>query len=160
MMTTFLATFMMQLIPEPSECPLHIVIAQGFFEMNYVNRKDPPSSGIVLNLWNWFSRFYVLGLYDLGWGLIRTQAIQFQNYTYVLWCHSLHFHIYMGLWPFRAEICCQPMLKHNNTDHFIGEICILCKQNGEICKSFAKLLCISISFSITTAICVRGCEEF
>ena len=66
MMTTFLATFMMQLIPEPSDCPLHIVIAQGFFEMNYVNRKDPPSSGIVLNLSNWFSRFYVLGLYDLG----------------------------------------------------------------------------------------------
>ena len=65
MMTTFLATFMMQLIPEPSDCPLHNVIAQGFFEMNYVNRKDPPSSGIVLNLSNWFSRFYVLGLYDL-----------------------------------------------------------------------------------------------
>ena len=83
MMTTFLATFMMQLIPEPSDCPLHIVIAQGFFEMNYVNRKDPPSSGIVLNLSNWFSRFYVLGLYDLGWALIRTQAIQFQNYMYV-----------------------------------------------------------------------------
>ena len=90
MMTTFLATFMMQLIPEPSDCPLHIVIAQGFFEMNYVNRKDPPSSGIVLNLSNWFSRFYVLGLYDLGHSvpeLYVCAVMPFPSfpYLYVIW---------------------------------------------------------------------------
>ena len=155
MMTTFLATFMMQLIPEPSDCPLHIGTAHGFYEMNYVNRKNPPPSWIVLNLSNWFSRFYELGLIrklDTGHSIPELYVCAVMPFP--------HFHIYMGLWPFRAEICCQPMLKHNNTDHFIGEICILCKQNGEICKSFAKLLCISISFSITTAICVRGCEEF
>ena len=43
MMTTFLATFMMQLIPEPSDCPLHIWTAQGFFTY----KKDPPQSGIA-----------------------------------------------------------------------------------------------------------------